>query len=292
MRPRPEVSSRGFSLVEMMIGLTLTMLIVGAFINLFISQNKSYSRESLRQEMNLTGRIALDEVQREAMNAGTGLPGFFSSIMVSNGSSGEPDTLYFIYVPPADIVLKLESALPPSASNLKLTDDSDADSLHEYQDHLLVYDEVNFTFISVGNVNPSNGVVNFQPSVGVNTPAGLAASYDPATARIARVTVYMFVLDKTDPAHPKLVKSDCGVNPQAVAYDIEDLQITIIFEDGDTASAVNNSDADLTNDSIDLRAIKVKLVARSSRTDDSSDYADKYLRQTFSSTIAPRNIIY
>ena len=55
-------NSSGFSLVELLIGLTITMLIVGAFIDLFIRQNKSYSSESLRQEMNLNGRIGLDEI--------------------------------------------------------------------------------------------------------------------------------------------------------------------------------------------------------------------------------------
>jgi len=98
--------NKGFSLVELLIGLTMTMIIVGAVINLFINQSKSYNNESLRQEMFLTGRIALDEIQREAMNAGTGLPGLFSSVQVMNGAAGEPDTVTFLYIPPTDITLK------------------------------------------------------------------------------------------------------------------------------------------------------------------------------------------
>ena len=84
-------STGGFSLVEMMIGMTITLLIIGAFIQLFTSQNKSYISTSLRQEMSLNGRIALDEVQREAMNAGTGLPGMFASVQVFDGGADQPE---------------------------------------------------------------------------------------------------------------------------------------------------------------------------------------------------------
>ena len=58
MRLFMKVKNKGFSLVELLIGMTITMLIVGAFINLLMNQTDAYNDENLRQEMFLTGRIA------------------------------------------------------------------------------------------------------------------------------------------------------------------------------------------------------------------------------------------
>jgi len=293
MRQILKVRNKGFSLVELLIGMTITMIVVGAFINLIINQSNAYNDESLRQEMFLTGRVALDEIQREAMNAGTGLPGLFSSVQVMDGSAGEPDTVTFIYIPPVDITLKLEKSPAPAAQNFSLTDDSDINEL-VVGDHLIIWDETEFNIIEITNVFPNNPKVVFVPPVGVNTPAGLAHAYDPATTHIARVAVYSITVDNdTDPDHPFLTKFRGGYPVGTIAYDIEDLQVTIIFADGDTASVANDTDADDTNDAMDLRGVLATVTARSSRpVEDYQLSADHYYRQEFTSTVSPRNIIY
>lgn len=293
MCPLLKEKNKGFSLVELLIGLTMTMIIVGAVINLFINQSKSYNNESLRQEMFLTGRIALDEIQREAMNAGTGLPGLFSSVQVMNGAAGEPDTVTFIYIPPTDITLKLQKSPAPTAQTFFMTTDSDIDQL-VLGDHLIIWDETGFNIIELTQILVSNGKVNFVPPAGVNTPAGLDHAYDPPTTHIARVAVYSITVDNdTDTDHPFLYKFRGNYPVGTVAYDIEDLQVTIIFADGDTAGVADDTDADETNDAMDLRGVLATVTARSSRpVEDYQLSEDGYYRQEFTSTVSPRNIIY
>lgn len=288
-----KVKNKGFSLVELLIGMTITMIVVGAFINLIINQSNAYNDESLRQEMFLTGRIALDEIQREAMNAGTGLPGLFSSVQIMNGSAGEPDTVTFIYIPPVNISLELQKSPAAAAQNFFMTTDSDINDL-VLGDHLIIWDETFFNIIELTQITVSNGKVNFVPPVGVNTPDGLAHAYDPPTTHIARVAVYSITVDNdTDPDHPFLTKFRGNYPLGTIAYDIEDLQATIIFADGDTASVANDTDADDTNDAMDLRGVLVTVTARSSRpVEDYQLSADHYYRQEFTSTVSPRNIIY
>lgn len=291
---RQIAGEKGFSLVEMMLGLTITMIVVGAFINLFINQNKSYNSENLRQEMYLSGRIALDEIQREAMNAGTGLPGLFSSIQVMDSGPDEADTVTFIYVPPTNIHLEFSTSPPPNASanSMKLSAGSDTDQL-VVGDHLIIYDETDFNIIEVTSINVPSGTVVFVPPAGVNTPSGLAKAYDPANTVITRVGIFSMTVDYTDPDHPFLTKFRGGNTVGSIANDIENMQVTIVFEDGDTASAADDSDADLTNDAMDLRAIMATVTARSSRPDTrNQESADHYYRQNFTSSISPRNIIY
>ena len=293
MRREPLSDKRGFSLIEMMIGLTITLVVVGAFINLVMNQSRHYTSESLRQDMNLNGRIALDEVEREAMNAGSGLPGLFASVQVFNGAGTLPDTVTFIYVPQTNIHLKFATSPPPNASanSMKFSIASDVNQLVE-GDHLIIFDEIDFNIIEVTGINTSSRTVVFVPPVGVNTPAGLAKAYNPATAVITRVSIMSMTVDRTDAAHPKLVKFRGGNNLGAVAEDLENLQAVIVFEDGDTASVANDTDGDHTNDSMDLRAIKLALTARSTRADQRYQESDHYWRQTFHTMIAPRNIIY
>ncbi len=90
----------------------------------------------------------------------------------------------------------------------------------------------------------------------------------------------------------KLVKFRGSTSLGTITEDIENLQATIVFEDGDTAAVANDSDGDNSNDSMDLRAIKVRISARSSRADSRYQEGDHYWRQEFATMIAPRNIIY
>ncbi len=293
MKSKLRLSTGGFSLVEIMIGMTITLIIVGAFINLFIKQNQSYNSESLRQEMSLNGRTALDEIQREAMNSGTGLPGLFAAVQVFDSGPDQPDTVTFIYVPPMDITLKFATSPKPNASanSMKFSGDSDVADL-VVGEHLIIFDETAFNIIEITSINVPSGTAVFVPPAGVNTPDGLAKAYDPPTTTIARVALMSLTVDYSDPDRPELVKFRGSNRLGAVAIDIENLQVTVIFEDGDMASAADDSDADLTNDSMDLRAVIVKLTARSARPDPRYQVGDHYYRLEFSSTIAPRNVIY
>ena len=295
MRLFMKEKNRGFSLVELLIGMTITMIIVGAFINLLMNQTDAYNDENLRQEMFLTGRIALDEIQREAMNAGTGLPGLFSSVQVMNGAGDEPDTVTFIYIPPTDITLKMETSPSWTAQTFQLTLDSDAGEL-VVGDHLIVWDETAWVIIEITQLlnQPNQKKVNFVPPVGVNQPWGLGHTFDPPTTNVARVAVFSITVDNdTDPDHPFLTKFRGGHPVGTIAYDIEDLQVTIIFADGDTASFADDTDADNTNDAMDLRGVLATVTARSARPiEDYELSADGYYRQEFTATISPRNIIY
>jgi Tfp pilus assembly protein PilW len=285
-------NGRGASIAELLIGMTITMTVIGAFINLLSNTHKTYYSDSLRQEMSLTGRVSMDEVQREAMNAGTGLPGLLPAVQVFDGGSTEPDTVTFIYVPQTKVHLKFATSPPPNkaANVMKLSKESDIDSL-DVGDKLIVFDETDCNIIEITDINSSSNTVIFVPPVGVNTPDGLAKKYDPAKTTITRVTLRSMTVDKTDAAHPTLVKFSGSTLLGRAAYDIENLQVVMHFADGDTASVADDTDADDTNDPINLNAVEIKVMARSSRADQRNPEGDHYWRQVFTSFVAPRSMI-
>ena len=67
---RPSFHAAGFSLVEMMISITLGMLIVAALVGVLISNSHNAKTNDRSTELQSNGRYALDHLQRELRHAG------------------------------------------------------------------------------------------------------------------------------------------------------------------------------------------------------------------------------
>lgn len=74
-KPRPPVlgsqsCQRGFSLVEMMISITIGMMIVAALVGVLASNSRSAKANDRTAELQSNGRYALDHLTRELRAAG------------------------------------------------------------------------------------------------------------------------------------------------------------------------------------------------------------------------------
>jgi prepilin-type N-terminal cleavage/methylation domain-containing protein len=67
---------RGFSLIELVIALTVTMLVVGAVYGLLTSGNSAFRREPSLADRQQNIRLAMDAISRDVYNAGRGIPQF------------------------------------------------------------------------------------------------------------------------------------------------------------------------------------------------------------------------
>ncbi len=93
-----------------------------------------------------------------------------------------------------------------------------------------------------------------------------------------------------------------GGGYQPLAENIEDLQVFIIFTDGDEANTYDDTDVDNTNDYDDIRSIRISILARTDRPDPDfngqrpaiEDHAggapDHYRRRLLSTLIKVRNL--
>jgi type IV pilus assembly protein PilW len=66
----------GFSLIELMVALVVTMIVVGAIYGLLADSQTGFRREPERTERQQNIRAAMDMIMRDIDNAGSGLPPF------------------------------------------------------------------------------------------------------------------------------------------------------------------------------------------------------------------------
>ncbi len=101
------MNQRGFSLIEVMIAMGITMAIMGAVFSLLEKGQESFIREPEITDMQQSTRAGLQMISRDLIPAGMGTPPVFA-VMPSDGGSG-PDMLTIVYV---DGEIPISSPLP------------------------------------------------------------------------------------------------------------------------------------------------------------------------------------
>ena len=72
-------SNRGFSLLELMIAMVITLIITGAMYGMIAQGQGAFQREPERMDRQQQIRIAMDRIQEDVLTAGQGFGGYFQS---------------------------------------------------------------------------------------------------------------------------------------------------------------------------------------------------------------------
>jgi len=83
---------RGFSLVELMVAMTLTLIVSGAIYGLLTAGNNAFRREPEMADRQQNIRIAMDLISRDTFNAGASLPPFSQVFTRDEAAVGGPCT--------------------------------------------------------------------------------------------------------------------------------------------------------------------------------------------------------
>jgi prepilin-type N-terminal cleavage/methylation domain-containing protein len=145
-------SDGGFSLIEVLISIVITLIVMGAVFGLLTRGQKSFQREPEVADLQQSARTALDVVTRDILQAGAGLPPEFPAFSRINGAgdSAPTDVLEVIgtfqaagnvYLEPEEVqsVAGLRVTLQANTTNLQL-DDAGTDSIDEGM--VLLYNNV------------------------------------------------------------------------------------------------------------------------------------------------------
>lgn len=93
---------RGFTMIEVLISMTITVIVMGAVFGLLTRGQRSFEREPEVADLQQSARTALDRVSRDILQAGSGLPPEFPAftprdVDPSVGDQGEaPDIIEII----------------------------------------------------------------------------------------------------------------------------------------------------------------------------------------------------
>lgn len=307
-------NEKGFSLIELMMAMVLTVGLMGAVFALMNQNQSVFVAESGGTDMNQNIRTAVDVMTRDIQSAGMGLSqanGSFSAIFYTNGTSGAPDTILIVngdpFAPWADVEERddvtneftcgLPNEVDESGGGFIYHDRNNNvqqiyQSYADVPDTYICYDDIRFRLLQLtsdGQLVDGNLKLVYNPGQYTNLASTFGSAIDTdepdyEDARIAKLGgIIAYRVNQTT---KELERSEDLTTWQAVARGITDLQIEyrVIFrlEDGTIDEEVTSTPTERKN----IRAVSVKIRAESPDLS-AGDKAYRQIVQKFE--VAPRN---
>ena len=246
-------NEHGFSIVELVISLAITLMLLGVAIRMFNVQQDAYNSQEQVTDLHQNIRTSMDALSREVRMAGCMVVG--TSTIKTHGTS----TITFLGDVDGDIVTNLATNAGAGTTTIfvSLTPDSDYDIA-----------STDYIYISDGNhseVVPANSSASHL--VGEPDPiylsTGLLYSYTAGSATVRTVERITFSLDTNN------LRIDR--NSQPLAENIEAMSFTYGTNTGTGAT----------------NTVTIAITGRTANID--PNYGDNYRRGTLTSTIKLRN---
>ena len=92
-RPSTRSSASGFTLVELLVALSVVLVITAGALSLSLSSRDLYLADNARTTLNQSLRAATELLSTDLRQAGERLPDDFPAIIIENGDAGAPDQL-------------------------------------------------------------------------------------------------------------------------------------------------------------------------------------------------------
>lgn len=255
---------RGFSLLEMMVAISIGLFVVAALYALFTQQQKQFLYQDLQMDMHQNGRLAMDVLTRAGRNAGAGTNGVTlglfgwdgnndsmmpAIISYNNTGANGSDAVTFVSMEPSLLMTTQSGFLPGCGTTILQFDPGrlvNRERVTQYHagEMVMCYDFTSpsggrsFLWPITGDGDATTGQIqvtnaftsygDFAVDCGGNLPASMSCSR-------AQVITFYIDADDTDgvgagsPAHPVLMMDLDFESPDdddvPLVEDIEDLQI-------------------------------------------------------------------
>lgn len=171
-RRLPAQSERGFSLLELMVAMGITVMLMAIVFTILRQNQGIFSTETGVTSMNENVRAAIDLLTREIQAAGTGLRGMSAPILGVDGESDHGDRIAILLGDPDAPISQVKQAgtsrvtliAPPGVTPANLTyrdDRGKIQPLYKSGDRYVLYNDAHFVVVRVGAVTttPEGDVV-------------------------------------------------------------------------------------------------------------------------------------
>jgi type IV pilus assembly protein PilW len=302
-----------FTMVELLVAMTLSIIVMGAIFLTFKSQQDSYVVQGQVSQMQQNARAAMYLLTRDIQMAG-----YYTNFVAGNytmdwddlggtasirpliygknnltASGVKTGTDLIVIVKASDKLRFLGSGEGASGGVITLSDrDLDSDGVADLDDTDMKYGMLiksDLTKADFFQVNSPSGIIT--------PPWGLSEEYVEGDI-ICRADILVYQLDDQEP--PSLVRKNLGdttLNEQAVAESIDEFRCRYLLADGSWVSDPSGSEPL-------VRAVEISLLARTGRLNNSyvdtktytmggvpvGPFNDGYRRRLLTSIVKTRNI--
>jgi len=246
-------NEHGFSIVELVISLAITLVLLGVAIKMFNVQQDAYNSQEQVTDLHQNIRTSMDAVSREIRMAGCMVVG--TSTIKTSG----PSTITFLGDVDGDIVTNLATNAVAGATTIYVSLTPDSEYSIASTDSIYISDG-NHTEVVPANSSASHLIGEPDP---IYLSTGLLYSYTAGSATVRTVERVTFSLDTAN------LRIDRDSQP--LAENIEAMSFTY---GTNTATGATNT-------------VTIAITGRTANID--PNYGDNYRRGTLTSTIKLRN---
>lgn len=261
-------SVRGFSLLEVLIALTLTAIVTSAILRAYTVQHKQYMAQDDATAVQQNARAALDEIARHVRMAGNNLPLGLNPLQVTNAN---PDTITIVYrVDDCDTYLA--DTMASAASVLECATAVDCFSAGQWA-YIFEPDSGGGEWFRISGVNTGSRQIE-------HDAAPLSKTYHADAIVLTMEQIKFYVDNTTDASHPQLMMQLPGEAAQPFADNISGFELRYRMKNGmvvDQPPLVT-----------DVREVEITVTGRSENPDPESAN-DRYRFRTYTSSVNLRN---
>lgn len=292
---------RGMTLLELLVSSSISLSVMGMMITMLMSNRQAYTSDLARTRLHQNIRSAFDVINSEVRQAGERLPFNFPAIMVVNGASGAPDELVLrrnlldqtlilcqsLTTTSTDGLFQLTSStagLPPACNYGMQTNAYNSWGAFRTASggtfRAYVYDMGTrlgefFVFDSAGDSGSTQYVHNQSAHWSNNYTLGTSSAYAISEWRIKLSSV----AGQTDLL--QIIENGDNANPKNLVYGVENIQFSILMNDGTTRDTFSVGD-----NWGQIQAIGVTISGR-----DTYDNGRKAVTATLRTELFPRNVL-
>ncbi len=297
-----QTNRHGFTLVELLIALTMGVIVLSAALSFGVSTWRTMEGNSIREEVYRNGRFIGMSLERDMQTVGVGI-----ASTVSFGTLAVwGDTIVILSVPfdpeeapPADLVPDpgTDNPLPSGGTCgtycLNLDKPKGFDLEPGNLARLQVNDERRI--ILVTSVEPG---VTLTVEFGTHTSllhyvAGLTGDLrlDRYSTFVQELDLIVYYLDGDKLMRAERLNPDGTPAGDILAYGVQEWEVNLVFSDLDEAPEANPNDIDPTNDFDDILGVRVRLVTAADRPSRQVMQGELFTRE-FEWQFSPRNLMY
>ena len=324
---KQKINEQGFSILEMLIALSITIGLTGTLFYFFKRAQDTFIVDSSRTDLNQNFRAALDLMARDVQAAGAGIPLFLGPIAGKDGggnnanpSLNEPDSILILYgnSSVSAVSVKATSTFPApttSASPIYTDIPTTAFAPGNYvlytvaQPQMQATNVTDFAEFSLFNLASDSAITSVSSGgtvVGRQlTPTEFSLNSDanywnhtmsfPSSSSLRVVPLDEVIEYNIDTASSELRRNRNRSGWVSVARGIYNLQIRYQIESFDAATStyvpswVSQVNQADTNNRALIRAVEITIFGRTQMSGDGDKQGQRSISQTLE--VTPRNLV-